>query len=74
MEFMKSLAIAVPKSHVERLKAIDRFDYSKVRRKVQEHLDGVTARYVDEGIENLKRYSKESVRCITPMQRRTRDG
>ena len=57
MEFMKSLAIEVPKSHVERLKAINRFDYSKVAHKVQDFLfPGVTARYVDEGIENLKRY------------------
>src|SRR5687767_14985594 len=56
MDFVKSIAVEVPKSHIEKLNAIDKFDYSKDRRKVQEHLDGVTVRYIDEGIENLKRY------------------
>ena len=39
-----------------KIEAIDRFDYSNVKWKVSKDLSGVTDKYIDEGIENLKLY------------------
>jgi len=51
-----NIAIQVPAEYAPRLKAIEYFDYAPVAKKVNLELGGVTERYLNEGIENLKRY------------------
>lgn len=54
----------VPESLAEKLNLIENFDYSKVAKKVRQELPSVTDKYLEEGIENLKRYY--TVRLLDP--------
>jgi hypothetical protein len=56
MNFMETFQIKLKPFHLTRIQAIDKTDFEPVAKKVNRDLGGVTKDYLDEGIENLKRY------------------
>lgn len=53
---LKSIKLTLSNFHRDKVKQIDDFDYRPVAKKVNRDLNGVPQTYLDQGIENLKRY------------------
>lgn len=56
MTFINTIKISLSPLHIEKIKLIDNFDFSKTAKKVDRDTHGLTSKYLAEGIENLKRY------------------
>src|SRR5689334_1369343 len=53
---LKSIKLKLSAFHGKKVEEIDDFDYRPVAKKVNRDLGGVPQTYLDQGIENLKRY------------------
>lgn len=57
MDLLSLIKLKVSDFHAEKIRLIDEFDYSNIRWKVRQELGSfVSEEYLDEGIENLKKY------------------
>ena len=56
MRLIDTIKIQLDPMHINKINQIDDFDFSKTLKKVNADLGGLTAKYLQEGIENLKRY------------------
>ncbi|MES2212524.1 MAG: hypothetical protein V4490_05240 [Pseudomonadota bacterium] len=56
MRLIDTIKMQLDPMHIKKINQIDDFDFSKTLKKVNADLGGLTAKYLQEGIENLKRY------------------
>lgn len=56
MQLIESIKLNLSDFHIDRVNQIDSFDYSRIAKKVNLEVHGLTSKYLMEGIENLKRY------------------